>query len=207
MKFVLRSRQNIPVDEKERAARKVAKNEIRAQFHKQLKNLWSWTPYLKSQLDAKLPLGEMSTRRIKIEGAPQFYGAKLGDITFYPLITYGCPWVCEHLDIRFLIRQDRLDTLDTSVGDMDARLPILFDALRIPQNKQQLIDELDAIPNPCFCLFEDDGLIQRMNVETMHLLNDPDDNSSKKYDPDKDQVTHVTVTLRHRQREFSLFGA
>lgn len=207
MRFVLRSRQNIPTDEKNRAGRKAAKNEIRSQFHRQLKNLWHWTPYLRAQLDAGLPLGEMATRRIKIEGAPTFYGAELQGIVFYPLVTYGCPWVCEHLDIRFLIRQDRLDTLDTSVGDIDARLSVVFDALRIPQNKDQLIEDRESLPTPCFCLLEDDGVIQRLNAETLHLLNEPDDNSSRGMDPDKDQVTHVTVTLRRREKEFSLFGA
>ncbi len=209
MRFILRSRRDIPANERDRQQQKAAKNDIRHQFHRQLRNLWNWTPFLKAQLDAGLPLGTVATRRISIEGSPPFYGAKLSDIDFYPLITHGGPWVCEHLDIRFLIRQDRLDTIDDKIGDLDGRLHGLFDALRIPQHQGQLIVEKSEIPNPCFCLLEDDSVVRSINAETLMLLNEPGDvvgYQATDEEKDKDHVVHVLVTMKPRQKEFSLFG-
>jgi hypothetical protein len=129
VRFVLRCRQNIPTSGANKDKAKIAKNEIRRQFHRQLKNLWNRTPFLDRTLQNGLPFGKVESRRIKVEGGRQFYGGELEGISFIPLITYGSPWQCDHIDIRFLIRQDRLDRLDPSVGDIDGRLPVLFDAV------------------------------------------------------------------------------
>jgi hypothetical protein len=203
VRFVIRSRQNIPTGDGDKGKKKTAKNEIRRQFHVQLENLWKRTPYLAAKLKT-LPMGTVQTRRIHIEGGHDLYGGQLEGIDFIPLVTYGSPWACEHLDIRFLIRQDCLDAIDPKVGDLDGRLPVLFDALRIPHVKGQLIDEREEIPNPCFCLLEDDSLIQRVSVETLHLLNDQRENEQT---PEQDHVVHVLVSLKRREKEFNLFGA
>ena len=203
MRFVLRSRQNIPTSDGGRKEKgRSVKNEIRRQFHRQLSNLWKWTPELKTRLDSGLEVAPVENRRIAIGGGKKFYGGTLEGITFYPLVTYGRPWECAHLDVRFLIRKDKLDEIDPKVGDLDGRLPVLFDALRIPHHRGQLVDERSQIPNPCFCLLEDDSLISQISVETLPLLNDPNENAAT---PEQDHVVHVLVTLKQREPAFSLF--
>ena len=203
LRFLLRSRRNIPTSGKRDVP---IKQELRRQFHAQLENLWKWTPFLKGLMEQGVPAFDVESRRIKLpHGGIQYYWGKLQGIEFRPLVTYGSPWECEHLDVRFLLRQERLDTLDPAIGDLDARVQVLCDALRIPHHKDQLIAERENIPNPCFCLFEDDSLIQRMSVETLHLLNEPNVNSDMTVTPDMDHVVHVLVTLKPKDPAFKLF--
>ena len=62
-------------------------------------------------------------------------------------------------------------------GDIDNRIKTLIDALRLPQNKNELV-EADEHPgegeDPFFCLLEDDNQVSSFAVETDTLLDPPD---------------------------------
>jgi hypothetical protein len=60
-------------------------------------------------------------------------------------------------------------------GDMDNRLKTLFDALAAP-NADQIVDD-PTMPEPIYCLMEDDSMIAGVAIETHRLLSRP--NSSK----------------------------
>lgn len=77
--------------------------------------------------------------------------------------------ICE-LDILFL-RREPPGAVVNHGGDIDNRIKILFDALRIPQSEKELPANED-IPGGTilFCLMEDDGLITRVNIESERLL-------------------------------------
>ncbi len=57
-------------------------------------------------------------------------------------------------------------------GDVDNRVKVLFDALRIPENPGEI--PRDAIPgddeSPLFCLLQDDRLITEVKITTDRLL-------------------------------------
>jgi hypothetical protein len=86
--------------------------------------------------------------------------------------------VC-HLEILFLRREGTGSLIskpkDEYGGDLDNRLKIFLDALRVPVS----VDEIpsDAVPEgneqPYFyCLLEDDALITKVQVEADRLLSD-----------------------------------
>jgi hypothetical protein len=56
-------------------------------------------------------------------------------------------------------------------GDIDNRLKVLFDALRMPRETQEVEDCPQAQDeNPCFCLLADDEYIDHVSVMTDRLL-------------------------------------
>src|ERR1700687_822862 len=77
------------------------------------------------------------------------------------------------LDILFL-RRDGPGSLVRSGGDIDNRLKVLFDALRMPQTPDEVCgDTLGPDEDPFFCLLEDDKLISKAQVDTNWLLTPP----------------------------------
>jgi hypothetical protein len=54
-------------------------------------------------------------------------------------------------------------------GDLDNRLKVLFDGLRMPTQGEMVGDE-DIQEEPLYCLLEDDGLISALSVRTDRLL-------------------------------------
>jgi len=112
---------------------------------------------------------------------------------FVPLIGgafgAGTETVCA-LDILFLRRDPPGRGLVVTGGDIDNRIKVLFDALRLPEN----CDELRGLPRgedewPFFCLLENDNLITDVKVTTDQLLTplESDENIN-----DVQLVIHVT---------------
>jgi hypothetical protein len=56
-------------------------------------------------------------------------------------------------------------------GDIDNRIKVLFDSLRIPRNSSELPSGPPAQDeDPFFCLMEDDKYVTELNVATDRLL-------------------------------------
>jgi hypothetical protein len=88
---------------------------------------------------------------------------------FVPLICKAEGLACA-LDILFL-RRDNPGDLIISGGDIDNRIKTLFDALRMPQECQELTGfSPEEGENPFFCLLEDDALITHVSINTDRLL-------------------------------------
>jgi hypothetical protein len=91
---------------------------------------------------------------------------------FLPLVSEWFQVACA-LDIMFL-RRDGPGSLIKSGGDIDNRLKVLFDALRMPQTWDEVCGDSPAPDeDPFFCLLEDDKLITKVQVETNWLLTRP----------------------------------
>jgi hypothetical protein len=88
---------------------------------------------------------------------------------FVPLVTNELSLICG-IDILFL-RPGNPGEIITS-GDIDNRLKVLFDALRMPTNSIELGKSLTPLDDkkPFFVLLEDDKLISHVSVETDTLL-------------------------------------
>lgn len=90
-----------------------------------------------------------------------------GEFTFLSLVREKLHLVCE-LDILFL-RRDEPGSLIRSGGDLDNRIKVLFDALRVPSEDE--VRGLKAESDPLvICLTEDDKLITGFRVTTDRLL-------------------------------------
>jgi hypothetical protein len=128
-------------------------------FNRQLGELISFrTDVIEAELESLLP-----------EGLPLI---KRGNFDFFALIREKLHLVCD-LDILFL-RRENPGQLISAGGDLDNRIKVLFDALRVPQDDNEvrgLDPEGESKVN--LCLVEDDKLITGFRVTTDRLLEPP----------------------------------
>jgi hypothetical protein len=163
------------------------KHLIRKDFHKQLRELWRQHPDLRMQSEQRYavfttPSNQVSepgpgVRQIVPTSHPKArtWLEHIADDhqrcggRFVPLISKAGGFTCS-LGILFL-RRDNPGYLIASGGDIDNRLKVLFDGLKMPST----VDDLAGFPlepdeNPFFCLLEDDSLITSVSVTTDRLL-------------------------------------
>src|SRR6266536_3041557 len=143
-----------------------AKHAIRKQFHIQLAELWDKHRALQLAKE-RISLGHGGVGTFLNKLGRRF---EQGGFRFVPLINdkaFGM--VCD-LDILFL-RRGVPGNLVQSGGDIDNRIKTLLDALRLPNNENEVIGSPEPHEQPFFfCLLEDDALVTRLNVNTDRLL-------------------------------------
>jgi hypothetical protein len=90
------------------------------------------------------------------------------DFRFFPLVRANLNMVC-HLDVLLLEPEP---SVILRKADIDNRLKVLFDALRLPNQQNEIPEEEHPGPdqNPFYVLLEDDALITGVRVETDRLL-------------------------------------
>jgi hypothetical protein len=186
------------------------KHLLRKEFHKQLRELWRQQPDLREQTERRYIQYMTPPNQVSYPGPgvksilPDLAGNRPDAKTwmehiadnhqrcggrFVPLISKDGGFTCS-LEILFL-RRDNPGNLVTSGGDIDNRIKVLFDGLKMPET----VDDLGGFPieaseNPFFCLLEDDKLITSITVTTDRLLipQDVDENIHDVF-----LVIHVTV--------------
>lgn len=134
------------------------KHEIRTYLHSQLKVLW----------DQK-PLNDYKAQ------SPSFL-RELDGYKFIPLVNENV-YLVAGINIT-LLRPEEPGSIVTQSGDIDNRLKTLFDALRMPQNTNELPKDFKPCDDeqPFYCLLEDDNLITNLSVTTDRLLEPVTDN-------------------------------
>ena len=149
------------------------KHAIRMSFHRQLKRFWQTHPWLKESRAGWDVLGIERPQVRHWSEAPYMWEhlAALHNTCghrFVPLVCEQFKLLCE-MDV-LLLRRDRPGGIFQS-RDIDNRLKILFDALRMPKNGMEIGDEnFTDDEDPCFVLLQDDSLINNVTVETDELL-------------------------------------
>jgi hypothetical protein len=139
------------------------KHRIRQAFHPQLRELWNQHPQLKAY--QKKP--DWSKIGSQMEQRAENF-SRCG-YRFVPLVTWEEDIACS-LDILFL-RRDSPGNLVRSGGDIDNRIKVLFDALRMPDGCKELAGNAPGEgEDPFFCLLENDSMITGVNVATDRLL-------------------------------------
>jgi hypothetical protein len=155
MEFTLFYTGQMPISKKGQAVRK---QDLRRNFHSQLKILWKQPPLINSPYLLN-PNGKISLV------------SAFSEFQFVPLVSQRIHTVAE-LDIT-LLRPGPPGAIIKS-GDVDNRLKIIVDSLKMPQQRDDLPE--GDIPQkgetPFFCLLEDDNLITRVSINTAQLLND-----------------------------------
>jgi hypothetical protein len=173
--------------------RATEKHAIRTQLHRQLRDFWMEHEYLKKDLWewTKIAPSSRQAWEAKMEAKHEkglVCSFPVGTFTFIPLVTKYHFLVCE-LDILFL-RAERAGSLFTSkgAGDVDNRLKVLFDALRMPDSERELPPfqaPADETEDPMFCLLQDDRLITAVRLEAEQL-----------YDPGPKKPNEVKLIIR-----------
>ena len=174
--------------ESRKDSRAYQKHAIRKEFHKQLGELWKQTPALRWQLTEPVDVHKTSHRvpgnpgleKLKVSPVPggpveRTFVNYVGDqynrngYRFVPLLRKEYGVTCS-LDILFL-RRDNPGNLVRSGGDIDNRIKVLFDGLKMPSSLEEIGGHPPAPDeNPFFCLLEDDSLITGASVTTDRLL-------------------------------------
>ncbi len=186
------------------------KHAIRKVIHKQPKRLWESVPKLKARTIEHSILNPgsrtrlMGTERHTLPGAEfresllEMLGTKFNrcDYTFVSLVSNHLNLSCG-LEILFLRRDMPGIPLIRSGGDIDNRLKVLFDALRVPADCGELGDAVkEADEDPYFfCLLEDDALITEVAVTTDFLLSP--------YVPNGENDVQLIIKAKVRPSDFS----
>ncbi len=160
------------------------KHAIRKVFHSQLRQLWMLHPNLRVRAEGigsahemvpgipnliDLPPDEAFQKGVEVMGR----NWSRNGFTFLPLVTAALCLRCS-LDILFLRAEERNYVLQG--GDIDRRLIVLFDALRMVRQGSEIPvgAKPEADENPMFVLLENDELISEMRVNTDRLLKLPE---------------------------------
>jgi hypothetical protein len=86
-----------------------------------------------------------------------------------PLVSEAGGFTCS-LEILFL-RRGQPGDLIASGGDIDNRIKVLLDGLRMPKDGAEFGGlAIDVGEDPFFCLLEDDNLVTNITVTTDRLL-------------------------------------
>jgi hypothetical protein len=138
------------------------KQEIRNQLHPQLAELWTTHPALHKAFER----WQEHKESLVFEGL--ILTSKVGNFRFLPLVTKDAYLLCE-LDILFL-RYEPKGNIVNEYGDLDNRLKVLFDALRMPKDAGELPALASPPGDPFFVLLQDDSLITGFRVNSEKLL-------------------------------------
>ncbi len=144
--------------------RTTEKNYIRRKLHPQLHDVWlthsaveEWLQHWQSYTEEE---------RYTEHGNREMLAHRMGSYGFIPLVASRHHMICE-LDILFL-RREQPGAL-VHGGDIDNRLKVLFDALRMPTQTGELAGLKADEPCPFFTLLQDDRLITDLHLRTSQL--------------------------------------
>ena len=173
-------------NKKARNHRNGVKLTMREHFHAQL--MYSEYCRTASQVGA----GTFLLNQIKPDQFPSSWSAvrvPKVKVLFAPLVITSLylKLVCE-LDIEILSRDEPGSIVHS--GDLDNRLKVLIDALRMPLPNENSI-YTPPENKVCFCLLEDDKLITRFQAKTSRLLRPLSD---------KESLEDVEVTIKAEVR-------
>jgi hypothetical protein len=182
-------------------ARKDYKHALRQMFHRQLKRLWSDTPFLASG-------GPTGPGALIWDGGPSVTGHSAAAVAaknqhynfgtgFVPLVTSELRLLCG-LDILFLRRQPPGDLFgEAKRGDVDNRLKTLLDVLSVPDENQGYENRTASDDEkPFYCLLQNDRLITKVAIETDLLLDEVPWTVDAETDRENDARLVITVRLR-----------
>jgi len=152
------------------------KSRIRRVLGKQLKELWETHPRLRERTEKKHAWQNRRGPNPDPSRGDKWSFMEMWSRKYSRCGRHFAPFVTERsgaacgLEILFLRRDNPGDLIKSGGGDIDNRIKVLFDALRMPQT----CDEIDGDPkdddDPFYCLLEDDRLITEVKITTDRLL-------------------------------------
>jgi hypothetical protein len=138
-------------------SRALEKHQVRRYFNGQLESLWKTHPALR-WFDNSGDIQRAHAKKFERQG-----------VEFVPLVVEEFELICE-LDIEFL-RPGRSGMVVSDGGDIDNRIKVLLDALRVPTDGAEMqLGPGEINPSRIYCLLEDDKLVTSIKVRTDQLL-------------------------------------
>lgn len=177
------------------------KHDIRLALHPQLRRLWLLYPHLESRSEHRYGLESIQLAYQDTTSTPSTMSARLArrfdrcGVGYVPLVTEEADLVCS-IDVLFLKSQGPGNLIYRS--DIDNRLKVLFDGLRVPNNGSEITPgwEPKEDENPLYCLLQEDSLITHLSVTTESLL---EPLKGKSVIDDDDARLFLKVSLRPRR--------
>lgn len=170
------------------------KNSLRSQFHQQLVVFCKNQPRFQPALAATLPQAVMRGSRLSAPSAIsyEFFGVSIGSFEFVPLVSRLNQLVAE---VRIdLYRREEPGDILTPGGDLDNRLKMIFDGLRLPQNADETIGFKATDGKRGYCVLEDDSLIRKVALNTFRLIEPA---AADEKETDVRLVLHVDIWSRY----------
>jgi len=154
------------------------KQRLRQHFHEQLREVWrGHNAFSKINLDAlRSPVAssddtfDLPRPLTPTDGqalSAFLFRHEVSGIKFFPLITYPMETHC-YLSIR-MGRPTRPGSILFGRRDLDNRVKILIDALRMPHRSNELPDNVIG-DSEMYCLLADDNLVTRLSIASYRLL-------------------------------------
>ena len=172
------------------------KHSLREHFHEQLREIWRShnalskinrsglrrpVPSADDRFDLPRPLVQTDREAL----SAYLFRHEVSGITFIPLITYPMEAHC-YLSMR-MGRPTRPGSILFGRGDLDNRIKILIDALRMPHQVTELPDGAFG-DREMFCLLADDNLVTRLVITSYRLLSG--------YTSDADVAIDIDVAIK-----------
>ena len=167
-----------PRDPNKTSHRAEHKQDIRHEFHLQLKQLWQNDKFLREfTVNAGAPPPQQvvpSAAAVARWGSAPVAEVHLSEYLASQYAEYGynyVPLVREHIHLTcalriLLLRRDPPGGIYNNLGDIDNRIKTILDALRRPRNPSEVPWRPLPDENPFFVLLEDDRLVTHLEVET-----------------------------------------
>lgn len=168
--IILKYSGEIPSEQQGNDKQIAAKQDIRRVFSSQLRKHWRQQAPLAQWLANGLPIATHAQNQpCSVEGNSPFFRVNICGFSAIPLVSYINRLSCE-LEMSFL-GEGR--SLVKRAGDLDNRVKVVFDALRIPHNNGEVPGSMFGKGQELFCLLEDDSLITKFCVEAQESLGSP----------------------------------
>lgn len=149
---------------------------LRRDFHLQLRDLWNERKFLRETETNGTVFGVPGQSKLLKDKLAEL-SPEIGGYRFIPLVHEKLDLTCS-LKV-LMLRRDRPGDRPGKIfdaRDIDNRLKVLFDALKMPKDGSELGSNAplrDGSDNPMFVLLQKDELISHVSVETDDLLNPP----------------------------------
>lgn len=169
--IILTYRQEVPSEQQDSDKQIAAKQKIRRGFSNQLRKHWREQAPLLEWYSKGLPIAvHTENQPCRVQGDSPFFRANICGFSVIPLVSYVNGLTCE-LKMSFL-GEGR--SLLMRTGDLDNRVKVVFDALRMPHNTGEVPGSMfGKNDEDLFCLLEDDSLITKFSVEARTFPGSP----------------------------------
>jgi hypothetical protein len=184
------------------------KHDIRREFHRQLKHLWTtgwlnrtdmcivgYESLLPERAPQIIPQDQWKVRRPLADFLGDIYAHS--GYRFVPLVRSQIKLGCS-LRILFLRRDFPAPVL--TAGDIDNRVKTLVDALRMPTLNEGVPVTPDSDENPFFVLLDDDRQVTHLEIEADAAL------AASEKDPADVSFARIVISVDIRPLDFTMYN-
>ena len=179
------------------------KQKIRQAFSEQLDGYWTTDAKLIATLNAAGGFGEgvIAGNMVTLERWRPFWKVLIHGYQTSAIVTRQNGLLCHlHVDLRRREEPGQIILRSGPAADLDNRLKVLFDALRVPHQPKDVPAHMHGTGSvDLFCLLEDDSLISELSIKTHKWTRPLKANDS----PDTVRISLIAEIVRHVPHEWT----